>query len=138
MIWFILTVKRLEKRGKFDLPFMVFPKMLFIERESEIYLFVAFKYIISHIFSEIVIETAQVVQNIWRFSPSILTTFIDFLDFLTVPCWKETNDVSKKQIMSAFLTSNVLQIDYLKIVLSYIDIRLGLNQSFQIFDIWND
>ena len=29
-----------------------------------------------------------------RFSPSILTIFINFSDFLTLPCYKETNDFS--------------------------------------------
>ena len=37
---------------------------------------------ISHIFSENVIEIPQVVQKIWRFSPLILTIFINVLDFL--------------------------------------------------------
>ena len=52
-------------------------------------------------FPEILIETTQVVQKIWRLSLSILL-FSDFLDFLTFPCYKETNDVSVQQIMSPF------------------------------------
>ena len=31
----------------------------------------------------------------------MLTIFINFLDFLTFPCYKETNDVSIQQMMSA-------------------------------------
>ena len=56
--------------------------------------FVIFNTIISHNFPENFIEIAQVVQKIWRFSPSILTIFINFLDFSTFPCYKETNKVS--------------------------------------------
>ena len=36
--------------------------------------------------------------NITLFS----SIFISFLDFLTLPCYKETNDLSLKQMMSAF------------------------------------
>ena len=39
--------------------------------------------IISPIFPENFIEIPQVVQKIWRFSPSILTIFTNFLDFLS-------------------------------------------------------
>ena len=56
-----------------------------------------FNVIISRIFPEIFIETPQVVQKIWRLFLLILTVFIDFhwfLDFLTFPCNKETNDVT--------------------------------------------
>ena len=50
-------------------PPVVFPKM-------------CFDIIISHAFSENFIEIPQVIQKIWRFSPSILTNlfFSDFLD----------------------------------------------------------
>ena len=52
---------------------------------------------ISRIFSENVIEIPQVVQKIWRFSPLILTIFINVLDFLKFL-------ITKKQItwMSVF------------------------------------
>ena len=40
------------------------------------------------------IEIPQIVPKIWRFSPSILTIFFNFSDFLTFPCYKETNYVS--------------------------------------------
>ena len=54
--------------------------------------FVTFNAIISHIFLKNFIEIPQVVQNILRFSPTKLSIFIDCL--LTLPCYKETNDVS--------------------------------------------
>ena len=56
--------------------------------------FVTCNIIISHIFPENFIEVSEVVQKIRIFSPSILTVLIDFLDFLTFPCYKETNDVA--------------------------------------------
>ena len=63
--------------------------------------FVTFNIIISLIFPENFIEISQVFQKIWRFSPSILTIFINFSDFLIFPCYKETNDVNILQLMSA-------------------------------------
>ena len=45
-------------------------------------------------FPKNLIEISQVVQKIWRFSSSILSISINFLDFLTFPCYKETNDDS--------------------------------------------
>ena len=45
------------------------------------------------------LQIPQNVKKISRFSPSILTIFIDSLDFLTFPCYKEINDLS---IMSVF------------------------------------
>ena len=47
--------------------------------------------------SNIITEIPQVVQKIWRIYLSILVVFIDFNQFfwfLTIPCYKETNDVS--------------------------------------------
>ena len=41
------------------------------------------------------IDVRQIVQKIWKFSPSILTIFSDFLDFLIFSCYKETNGVIK-------------------------------------------
>ena len=41
------------------------------------------------------IDVRQIVQKIWKFSPSILTIFSDFLDFLIFSCYKGTNGVSK-------------------------------------------
>ena len=51
-----------------------------------------FNAIISHFFLKNFIEIPQVVQNIWRFSPTKLSIFIDYL--LTLACYKETNDVT--------------------------------------------
>ena len=64
--------------------------------------FVTFNIIISHVFPEYSIETLQVVQKLWRISLSILVIFITFTDFLTFPCYKETNYISLYQMMSAF------------------------------------
>ena len=64
-------------------------------------LFDTFNIIISHIFSESFIGIPQVVQKICRFSPSILSSFINFSDFLTLSCYKETYDVGLQQMMSA-------------------------------------
>ena len=63
------------------------------EREKACF-FVAFNNAISHIFPENLTEIPQVVQKLWTISLSILATFINFLDFLTFPCCKETNDLS--------------------------------------------
>ena len=51
-------------------------------------------YITSHFFPENFIEIPEVAQKIRKFSPSIITIFIDFSKFLTFPCYKETNDIS--------------------------------------------
>ena len=56
--------------------------------------FFTFNIIISHIFPENFIEIPQVIQKILKFSVTILTIFINFLDFLTFPCYKDTNGVS--------------------------------------------
>ena len=64
--------------------------------------FVTFNIIISYIFPENVIEIPQVVQKIWRLSRSILIIFINFSDFLTFPCYIETNDVGISQMISTF------------------------------------
>ena len=50
--------------------------------------------IISHVFPENVIEIPHVVHNIRRFFLSVVTIFIDFSDFLSFPCYKETYDFS--------------------------------------------
>ena len=44
--------------------------------------------------AENLIETHQVVQKIWRSSSSILTIFVNFLDFVAFTYCKKTNDVS--------------------------------------------
>ena len=81
---------------QFDIRPLLFPKMNFLEREWGPVFFFFFNFnfniIISHIFPEnVVIKIPQVLQKIWRFSPSILALFIYFSDFLTYPYYKETN-----------------------------------------------
>ena len=76
---------------------VVFPKICLLEKglsPAFCDFFVTFYIIISHIFPENFIEISQVVQKIWRFFQSILSVFIDFSDFLTFPCYRETIDVS--------------------------------------------
>ena len=53
-----------------------------------------FNVIIKHIFPENFIDIPHVIQKICRIFLSILAIVIDFSDFLTFPCYKETNDVS--------------------------------------------
>ena len=86
----ILTLKWLG--GQFDFLCSFSKNVSFREKVKPCF-FVTFKIIISHIFTENFIETPEVVQKIWRFSLSILTIFINFSDFLTIPCYKETNNV---------------------------------------------
>ena len=65
----------------------------------------------SHIFPEnVIIKIPQVVQKIWRFSPSILALFIYFSDFLTFPYYKETNGVTCNRWYQQFFTFNLLLI----------------------------
>ena len=68
---------------------------------------------ISHDFPENVIETLQVVQKIWRFFLSLLTIFINSLDFFTFPCYK-------KKLMTSIYNR------YLTTAQSYIDIGVVL------------
>ena len=98
-----LTLKRLEE-GQSDL-YVVFPKMWLLERGWSLVFFGTFNIIVRHIFPENVIEINQVVQKIWSFSPSILTNFSDFLDFLTYPCYKETNGITYEKWHQHFLLS---------------------------------
>ena len=64
-----------------------------------------FNIIISQIFPENFIEISKVAKEIWRFSASILTIFINFLDFLTFSCYKETNDIDVTDDFINFLPS---------------------------------
>ena len=52
-----------------------------LEIRWKLWFFVTFNIIINHIFPENFIEIPQVVQKVWRFSPSILTIFINFRIF---------------------------------------------------------
>ena len=55
----------------------------------------------------------------------MLTVFINFSDFLTFDCRKESNDVTIQQMMSTcFFAFNLLLIGFLTTVKSYIDIGL--------------
>ena len=99
MIWIFNKTMRIIKIWN---PPLVFFKTVSSRERVKPWLFVTFNIIISHIFFKNFNEIPQVVQKIWRFSPSILTIFINFSDFLTFPCYKETNGVSIKQMMSSF------------------------------------
>ena len=74
----VLTLKKLGGgRGINLTPLpVIFPKI-----RVKSWFFVTYNIIISHIFAENFIEMPQVVQKIWRFSPSILTIFIVFFRF---------------------------------------------------------
>ena len=94
-----LTLKRLRGMGSIWPP-AVFPEMCFLKRERETesgtqFFFVAFNIIKSHVFPENFTEIPQVVQKMWRFSLSILTTskFFCFLLYFLV---------TKKLMMSAY------------------------------------
>ena len=71
-----------------------FSKSVFSRERVKPCFFVTFNIIISHIFPENLIEIPQFVQKICRFSPSILTIFTNFSDFLTFFCCKETNEIT--------------------------------------------
>ena len=95
-----MTLKRLW--GVNLTPSIGFFKNLSSRERMKPWLFVAFKIVISHIFPENFIEILQDVQNIWRFYPSTLFIFIHFSDFLTFPCYKETDDVCIYLTISAY------------------------------------
>ena len=86
-----LTLKMLEVNLT---PPVVFEKCVF-QTKGEALSFVIFKIIICHIIPENFIEIPHVLQKILRFSCLTLTIFINLSDFLTFPCYKETNDISK-------------------------------------------
>ena len=73
-----------------------FSKNVFF-REDEGLFFVST--IIIHVFSEKFIKISQVIQKIRKFSSSILTFFVTFLDSLSFPffwhSYRETNGVSR-------------------------------------------
>ena len=95
--------------GRIDLTLKCHPcgfsKNVSSKERVKLWFFVTFHIIMNHIFSENFIEIPQVVQKLWRFSPSILAIFINFHQFsrfFTFLCYKETNDVSLEQTMSVF------------------------------------
>ena len=72
-----------------------FSKYVSSKERVKPWFFVTFNIILKHIFPENFIEFSQVFQKIWGNSLSILDIFINFSqfsDFLTLPCYKETND----------------------------------------------
>ena len=84
-----------------SIEFYIFSKNVSSKERLESSFFVTFNIIISHIFPEYSIEILQDVQKLWRISLSVLAIFINFTDFLTLPCYKETNNVNLDQMMSA-------------------------------------
>lgn len=82
---FIVSLTFRWLRGsQFKPPFMVFPKLYFVERGWSAEFLLTFKAFISYIVPESVIRIHQVIQKIWRFSSSFLTIFVNFLDFFTL------------------------------------------------------
>ena len=74
-----------------------FSKHVSSKKRMKPWFFVTLNIIIIHIFPENFIKFAQVVQKIWKISRSILailSIFTDLLDFLTIPCYNKSNDVS--------------------------------------------
>ena len=107
---------------QFDIRPLVFPKMYFLEREWDrvfffVFFYFSFNIIISHIFPEnVIIKIPQVVQKIWRFSPSILTIFTNFSDFLTFPYYKGINGVTYNRWCQQLFTFNLLLIGCLTLL----------------------
>ena len=69
--------------GQIDPPPVVFQKMYLLKRGWNPGFFGTVNIILKHIFPENFIEFPEVVQKIWR-----------NLEFLTLHCYKETNDIS--------------------------------------------
>ena len=92
--------------------------MYFLERGwGPVFFNFNFNIIISHIFPENAInKIPQVVQKIWRFSPSVLTLFIYFSNYLTFPYYKETNGVTYNRWCQQFFTFNLLLIGCLTLL----------------------
>ena len=95
LIVLILNGKRGQLTLSLSLSLSGFLKNVFSKEKVKRCFFVTFN-VISRIFPEVFIEISQVVHKIWRFSSSVLAIFINFLDFLTFPCYKESNNVSTK------------------------------------------
>ena len=58
------------------------------QESAKLCFFVTFNIIISHIFPKNFIEIHQVCQEIRIFTSSILTIFVNFLNFFTATCCK--------------------------------------------------
>ena len=120
LIRFKLVFYSLKGWGvQFDIRPLVFPKMYFLERGwGPVFFYFNFNIIISHIFPEnVIIKIPQVVQKIWRFSPSTLALFIYFSDFLTFSYYKETNGVTYNTWCQQFVTFNLLLIGCLTLLI---------------------
>ena len=101
-----------------------FSKIVFSRGRVKPCFFVTFNVIIRLIFPENFIKIPQVVQKISRASSSTSLIFVNFPNFLTFPCYKQTNDVSIKQVMSAFQhTLNRLYI----VIMSRTSFRVNLH-----------
>ena len=90
----LLTIKMLW--GSFwppPSPLWSFQSHIF-QREAEAPFLVTFNIIISQIFPKNFIEITQNVQSLQRFFSSILTIFINCMDFFIFLCYKETNEFS--------------------------------------------
>ena len=85
-----------------------------------------FNIIVSYIFPENFIEILQVVQKIWRFSSSLSTIFVNYLDFLTFSRYKNTNDVTFNRWCQHFFSLILPYVGCSTIVSSYIDIGLNI------------
>ena len=87
--------------GQFDPRPCGFSKTVYSKERMKPWFFSAFNITLRHIFPKKFIEFPEVVQKIWTVSLSILAIFIhfpNFFDFLTLPCYKETNVVSLQQM----------------------------------------
>ena len=91
---------RLKKRNPRHNSKNVFSRNILSE-ESKALFSVTVNIIISYIFSENFIEIHQVSQKIWIFTSSILTIFVNFLDFFTFTCYRKANDVRSYKIIVA-------------------------------------
>ena len=73
-------------------PLWSFQKCIF-STKGEALFFMTFNVFVSHIFPENFIKIPPVIQKISRSPPSIFIILIKFTDFVTFPCYIETNDV---------------------------------------------
>ena len=134
----ILTFKRLgeEEKSIWPLP-VAFPKTYLLKRGWNPG-FLWLNFIISHIFSENFIEIAQVVEKIWSFSPSILTFFINFSDFLLQRNWWRQHIINNISIFYFQPTLNRLFNNYIDtdITLVLLEIWRGEKPSHQNKLLW--
>ena len=105
------------------LPPWFFQKCVFFFRKRmKPWLLLTFNIIVGHIFPENFIIIPEIVQKIWNFSSSILTFFISFLDFLSFPCCKETNDISIfyfQPTLNRWLFNNCIKLYWDQIISSW-------------------